>query len=136
MSDDVQLKMLELIEVAKRAFDNHLQTGTGGNISLRVNGSSTIIIKRNRVDFCGCTSDNLLVVDLDRKILRGSDKPSRDMVFHPGIYRTRLDVNGIVHVHSPMTTFQVGCSIPISLTKCNHSRVDTVRSHSEGLCLN
>jgi L-ribulose-5-phosphate 4-epimerase len=100
----IRSTMIELIEVAKRAFDTHLQTGTGGNISARVVGSGTVVIKPSGVGFSECNPDNLLVVDLYGKILKGSTQPSKDMPFHLGIYRVRPEVNGVVHVHSPWAT--------------------------------
>ena len=96
--------MIELIKVAKRAFDTRLQTGTGGNISSRVVGSDAVVIKPSGVGFSDCDPNNLLVVDLDGKILKGLTTPSKDMPFHLGIYRVRPEVNGIVHVHSPWAT--------------------------------
>lgn len=116
MMDDVtDSKMLELIEVAKRAFHAHLQTGTGGNISVRIESSDRVVIKPSGVGFNGCATDNLLVVDLEGNILRGSSRPSKDMPFHLGIYRVRPDVNGIVHVHSPWATAwaSLGEEIPV-----------------------
>ncbi len=100
----VHSTMLELMEVAKRAFNAHLQTGTGGNISARVAGGDAVVIKPSGVGFIGCDPDNLLVVNLEGNILKGSAKPSKDMPFHLGIYRVRPEVNGIVHVHSPWAT--------------------------------
>jgi L-fuculose-phosphate aldolase/L-ribulose-5-phosphate 4-epimerase len=96
--------MLELMEVAKRAFNANLQTGTGGNISARVAGSDAVVIKPSGVGFSTCNPDNLLVVDLEGNILKGSTKPSKDMPFHLGIYKVRPEVNGIVHVHAPWAT--------------------------------
>ena len=81
----VQSTMHELMEVARRAFNAHLQTGTGGNISARVLGGNAVVIKPSGVGFVGCTPENLLVVDLEGKILKGSAKPSKDMPFHMGI---------------------------------------------------
>jgi L-ribulose-5-phosphate 4-epimerase len=106
MTDEKAIRstMLELMEVAKRAFNVHLQTGTGGNISARVAGSNAVVIKPSGVGFSGCNPENLLVVDLEGKILKGSTKPSKDMPFHLGIYRVRPELNGIVHVHSPWAT--------------------------------
>ena len=109
----VQATMHELMEVAKRAFDTHLQTGTGGNISARVVGSNAVVIKPSGVGFIGCTPENLLVVDLEGKILKGSTKPSKDMPFHLGIYGVRPEVNGIVHVHSPWATAWAALGEPI-----------------------
>jgi L-ribulose-5-phosphate 4-epimerase len=100
----VQSTMHELMAVAKRAFDTHLQTGTGGNISARVVGSNAVVIKPSGVGFVGGNPEKPLVVDVDGKILKGSAKPSKDMPFHLGIYRVRPEVNGIVHVHSPWAT--------------------------------
>jgi L-fuculose-phosphate aldolase/L-ribulose-5-phosphate 4-epimerase len=100
----IRSTMLELMEIAKRAFNAHLQTGTGGNISARVAGSNAVVIKPSGVGFSECHPENLLVVDLEGKILKGSTKPSKDMPFHLGIYRVRPELNGIVHVHSPWAT--------------------------------
>ena len=106
MTDEKAIRstMLELMEVAKRAFNAHLQTGTGGNISARVGGSNAVVIKPSGVGFSECNPENLLVVDLEGKILKGSTRPSKDMPFHLGIYRVRPELNGIVHVHSPWAT--------------------------------
>lgn len=94
----------ELIAIAQRCSVRGLQTGTGGNISVRVAGRNEVIIKPSGVGFAECTAENLLVVDLHGAILRGTGKPSKDMGFHLGIYRVRDDVGGIVHVHSPWAT--------------------------------
>ena len=104
MEVDIHLKMTELMGVAKRAFNAHLQTGTGGNISVRLKQGDAVVIKPSGVGFYEVNEDNLLVVDLEGKILRGSAKPSKDMPFHLGIYRVRPEVNGVVHVHSPWAT--------------------------------
>jgi L-ribulose-5-phosphate 4-epimerase len=119
----IQSVILNLMEVAKRAFNNHLQTGTGGNISARVSGSDAVVIKPSGVGFSECTPDNLLLVDLEGKILKGSTKPSKDMPFHLGIYRVRPEVNGIVHVHSPWATAwaALGEEIPL-LTEQSRSK--------------
>jgi len=102
--NSIRSTMLELMEVAKRAFNANLQTGTGGNISARVAGSDAVVLKPSGVGFSACTPDNLLVVDLEGNILKGSTKPSKDMPFHLGIYKVRPEVNGIVHVHAPWAT--------------------------------
>ncbi|UCF91390.1 MAG: class II aldolase/adducin family protein [Desulfobacterales bacterium] len=104
MDPNTQNKMRELMAVAKRAFDVRLQTGTGGNISIRLQRNDRVVIKPSGVGFAECSEHNLLVVDLEGHILDGDAKPSKDMPFHLGIYRVRPEVNGIVHVHSPWAT--------------------------------
>lgn len=102
--NSILAKKRELMAVAKRCFERGLQTGTGGNLSIRCENPDQVVIKPSGVGFFECNEDNLLVVALDGTIVEGTGKPSKDMPFHLGIYRVRHDVNGIVHVHSPWAT--------------------------------
>ena len=133
---DRKEKMLELIRTAKRAFDAHLQTGTGGNISIRLKQGDSVAIKPSGVGFCECSLDNLLVVDLNGTILSGSTRPSKDMPFHLGIYRVRPEVQGIVHVHSPWATAwaALGEEIPTltAQAKAKLGRIPIVPSGPDG----
>ncbi len=121
VGSDATAKMRELMEVAQRSYQRGLQTGTGGNISIRLGQQDAVVIKPSGVGFAECAEDNLLVVDLHGTILQGTHKPSKDMDFHVGIYRARPDVQGIVHVHSPWATAwaSAGREIP---TLTVHSR--------------
>jgi L-ribulose-5-phosphate 4-epimerase len=105
----------ELMAVARRAFERGLQTGTGGNISVRVGSRNEVVIKPSGVGLAECNEDNLLVVDLEGTILRGHSKPSKDMDFHLAIYRVREDVGGIVHCHSPWATAWAASGRPMPL---------------------
>ncbi|MCG8510967.1 MAG: class II aldolase/adducin family protein [Rhodospirillales bacterium] len=125
---DILEKKRELIAIARRSFERGLQTGTGGNISIRLGQGDAVIIKPSGVGFAECSEENLQAVDLDGNVLDGdrSLKPSKDMPFHLGIYRVREDVNGIVHVHSPWATSwgSAGKEIP---TPTVHSRAKLKR---------
>ena len=98
---DIRAKKIELIGVAKRSFTTGLQTNSGGNLSVRLAERDAIVIKPSGVGFNECTEDNLMVCDLDGRILAGGGKPSKDLEFHCEIYRVRPEVEAIVHVHSP-----------------------------------
>ena len=79
--DKVEAKIKELMGMAKRCFELGLQTGSGGNISVRVD-ERRVVIKPSEVGFVECSPENLLLVDLDGNILKGTGKPSKDMDFH------------------------------------------------------
>ncbi len=102
--NEILAKKRELMAVAKRCFERGLQTGTGGNLSIRCANRDHVVIKPSGVGFFECDENNLLVVALDGTIIEGTAKPSKDMPFHLGIYSARDDVEGIVHVHSPWAT--------------------------------
>ncbi|MBC6408479.1 MAG: class II aldolase/adducin family protein [Rhodobacteraceae bacterium] len=93
-----------LIAIAQRCFALRLQTNAGGNLSVRLEGRAAILIKPSGVGFNECSRDNLQVVHLDGTIEDSPFKPSKDLGFHLGLYRTRKDIGAIVHCHSPWAT--------------------------------
>ena len=108
----------ELLKLHLELPKNQLVTWTGGNVSLRDPESKLVIIKPSGVMYPDLTADQMVVLDLDGKVIEGSLKPSSDTATHLYIYRQRQDVNGIVHTHSPYATAfaAVGKPIPAVLT--------------------
>lgn len=107
-----------LIELHLELPRNHLVVWTGGNVSVRNPESGHVIIKPSGVRYEDLTAEQMIVLDLDGKIVEGSLKPSSDTASHLYIYRHRPDVNGVVHTHSRYATAfaAVGRSIPVYLT--------------------
>jgi L-ribulose-5-phosphate 4-epimerase len=97
---------------------NQLVTWTSGNASGRDPASGLVVIKPSGVRYEMLTPENMVVVDLDGKVVDGMLKPSSDVHAHLYIYRHRLDINGVVHTHSTFATAfaAVGHSIPPVLT--------------------
>jgi len=97
---------------------NHLVTWTSGNISGRDPQTSLVVIKPSGVTYDQLTPENMVVVDLDGKVVEGVLKPSSDTFAHVYVYRHRPDVNGVVHTHSTFATAwaTVGKPIPVVLT--------------------
>jgi L-ribulose-5-phosphate 4-epimerase len=91
----------EFMAVARRLWDRGLLAGSGGNLSLRVGGTSHVMIKPSGVPNVDCRPETLLGVDLTGRVVIGQGRPSTDIGFHLGIYRARPDVEGIVHAHAP-----------------------------------
>ena len=101
---DQEAKSQLLIWAARRCFETRLQTNAGGNLSIRLENQDSILIKPSGIGFNECTPDNLQVAHLDGRVEPSSYNPSKDLDFHLAIYRARLDVNAIVHCHSPWAT--------------------------------
>jgi L-ribulose-5-phosphate 4-epimerase len=91
----------EFMAVAQRLWERGLLAGSGGNLSLRVSGTSHVMIKPSGVPNVDCRPETLLGVDLAGKVVIGQGRPSTDTGFHLGIYRARPEVQGIVHAHAP-----------------------------------
>jgi L-ribulose-5-phosphate 4-epimerase len=97
---------------------NNLVAWTSGNVSGRDPETGWVVIKPSGVLYPDLTPDKMVVLDLQGNVLEGALKPSSDTATHLYIYRQRMDVNGIVHTHSPFATAfaAVGKPIPPVLT--------------------
>lgn len=91
---------------------------TGGNVSARDPETGLVAIKPSGVRYEDLTPESMVVLNLDGKIVDGTNKPSSDTASHLYIYRHRPDVHGVVHTHSRYATAfaAVGWSIPVYLT--------------------
>lgn len=101
MTREITIFKEELIKAASRAYEIGLQTGNGGNLSCRVRGTDTVLIKGSGISFGECTHDNIVMVDYHGKVAEGEGKPSRELLTHLCIYQRRPDIGAIFHSHSP-----------------------------------
>ncbi len=97
---------------------NDLVKWTGGNVSGRDPETGLVVIKPSGVKYPDLKPEQLIVLDVDGKIVEGNLSPSSDTASHLYIYRHRPDVCGVVHTHSPYATAfaAVGKPIPVYLT--------------------
>ena len=65
----------DIVACARRAYDIGLQTGNGGNLSSRIDGTDRIIIKPSGYSFGECTTANLITVNLAGEQLDGEGRP-------------------------------------------------------------
>ena len=91
-----------------------LVTFTWGNVSGIDRESGLVVIKPSGVEYNGMSIDDMVVVDLDGKLVEGKWKPSSDTPTHVELYKAFLLCGGIVHTHSRWATSfaQAGRSIP------------------------
>lgn len=104
-------------EIARRGLAPH----TFGNASgiermdiARVGRGPLVVIKPSGVDYATMTPADLVITDLDGKIVEGKLRPSSDLDTHTLLYREFPQIGGIVHTHSEFATSwaQAGRSIP------------------------
>ncbi|MBQ8743109.1 MAG: L-ribulose-5-phosphate 4-epimerase [Clostridia bacterium] len=91
-----------------------LVTFTWGNVSAIDRESGLVVIKPSGVEYDKMVADDMVVVDLDGRIVEGRWKPSSDTPTHLELYKAFNEIGGIVHTHSRMATSfaQAGRSIP------------------------
>lgn len=108
----------ELVKLHLELPKNNLVTWTSGNVSIRDRETGYVVIKPSGVTYEDLRADDMVVLDLNGKVIEGKLKPSSDTASHLFIYRHRPDVFGVVHTHSPYATAFAanGMSIPVYLT--------------------
>jgi L-ribulose-5-phosphate 4-epimerase len=83
---------------------NDLVVWTAGNVSARVPGADLLVIKPSGVRYDEITPDNMVVTDLEGKLVEGELSPSSDTAAHAYVYRHMPHVGGVVHTHSTYAT--------------------------------
>jgi L-ribulose-5-phosphate 4-epimerase len=97
---------------------SNLVAWTSGNISGRLAGSSTMVIKPSGIMFEDLRPENMCVVDVETLQNHSKYKFSSDTATHAYIYKNMPEVGGIVHTHSGYATAwaAIGKEIPCFLT--------------------
>lgn len=87
---------------------------TWGNVSAIDRDKGLVVIKPSGVSYDDMKADDMVVVDLDGKVVEGSLKPSSDTPTHLVLYKAFKNIGGVVHTHSSWATSwaQAGKSIP------------------------
>jgi L-fuculose-phosphate aldolase len=93
----------EIARVSRRMSDSGLVAGTEGNVSART-PSGDVLITASGLDYALMGPEDVVLVDLDGRVLEGSFEPSVETPMHTGIYRSRPETHGIVHTHARYST--------------------------------
>jgi L-ribulose-5-phosphate 4-epimerase len=106
-------------EIARRGLAPH----TFGNASGidRSGPEPLVVIKPSGVDYVTMTPGDLVVTNLDGKIVEGSLRPSSDLDTHTYLYREFPGIGGIVHTHSEFATSWAQAGQPIPCLGTTHA---------------
>jgi L-ribulose-5-phosphate 4-epimerase len=75
-----------------------------GHVSARLPGTDRFLIPMRDSSRAGITADDILIADLDGKVLEGEGPCPAETQIHAGVYRAREDVQVVGHGHPPMST--------------------------------
>ena len=91
---------------------------TSGNVSARDPKTDFVVIKPSGISYDELSPDNLVVVNLNGKIIEGRLKPSVDTATHLYIYKHMPEVMSVIHTHSTYASAfaVIGKPIPVYLT--------------------
>jgi L-ribulose-5-phosphate 4-epimerase len=94
----------EVLEANLELVRRGLVIYTFGNASGFDRATGLIVIKPSGVPYERMTAADMVVADLDCRIVEGTLKPSTDLDTHAAIYRAFPSVGGVAHTHSRHAT--------------------------------
>ncbi len=98
-----------------------LVTFTWGNVSGIDRETGLVVIKPSGVSYEGMLPEDMVVVDLDGKVVEGKWKPSSDTPTHVVLYKAFPKCGGIVHTHSRWATTFAQAKREISAMGTTHA---------------
>jgi len=111
MLEELKIKVCEAnLELVKHG----LVIFTWGNVSAIDRESGLVVIKPSGVSYDDMKPSDMVVVDLEGKVVEGALRPSSDTPTHVVLYREFPEIGGVVHTHSTYATAwaQAGVDIP------------------------
>jgi L-ribulose-5-phosphate 4-epimerase len=81
-----------------------LVVSTFGNASGIARDQALIVIKPSGIPYDQMKPEDLVVTDLQGKVIEGTMRPSSDLPTHAALYRVFASIGGIAHTHSEYAT--------------------------------
>lgn len=92
----------EIVRVGKLLYDRGLVQLCGGNISICDRETGMVAIKPSGKAYIDMRPEDVIIIDLNGKVIEGNSKPSIETPMHTEIYKARPDIKAIVHCHPPL----------------------------------
>ena len=88
-----------------------LVTLTWGNVSGIDREKNLVVIKPSGIEYDKMTKDDMVVLNIEGKIVEGDKRPSSDTPTHIELYKAFKNIGGIAHSHSENSTiFAQACA--------------------------
>ncbi len=88
-----------VLNACREMVKSNLTVGSWGNISLRTEDGN-VVITPSGTNYSKSLPEDMVITDIEGKIIDGKMKPSSERLMHYKIYKNRHDVMAIVHTHA------------------------------------
>lgn len=102
--DQIKKLKLEVLETAKKAYDEKLMAGTSGNLSCYLPECGYMAITPSSYSYAIMEEKDIVVIDLEGNRIEGWLNPSSEWRMHAELYKHLPHVRAVVHTHSPYAT--------------------------------
>ncbi|MGF9889459.1 L-ribulose-5-phosphate 4-epimerase [Priestia megaterium] len=94
---------------------------TWGNVSAIDRDSGLFVIKPSGVTYEKMTAQDMVVVDLDGRVVEGELNPSSDTLTHAVLYKHYPQIGGIAHTHSTWATIWAQAGLDVQAMGTTHA---------------
>jgi L-fuculose-phosphate aldolase len=101
-----------VLATAKEMAAKGLVEGTAGNISAR-QADGNVCITPSSIDYREMELEDLVVVDMESKVVAGERSPSSELLLHLAVYNAFDDVGSVIHSHPVYATMFAVARQPI-----------------------
>jgi L-ribulose-5-phosphate 4-epimerase len=111
----------EVLEANLELVRRGLVLYTFGNASGIDRGEALVVIKPSGVPYETMTPADLVIADLEGKIVEGGLRPSSDLPTHLTLYKAFPEIGGVTHTHSRYATAWAQARKPIPCFGTTHA---------------
>ncbi len=94
----------EVLETARSLKKYGVIWMAGGTVCARDPESSRVVVTPSGMDYDELTPADMIVTDMDMRVIDGKHRPSVAMNLWTAILHARPDIHAVVHTHSPYAT--------------------------------
>src|SRR3954452_13704169 len=111
----------EVLEANLELVHRGLVIFTFGNASGYDRERNLVVINPSGVEYDKLAPEDLVITDLEGKIVEGALRPSSDLATHLALYKAFAGVHGVVHTHSRYATAWAQANLGIPCFGTTHS---------------
>ena len=94
----------QVVRVGREALRTGVVHGTAGNMSVRDPASGLVAISPSGMPYPTIKPKDVVIVDLDGRVVEGARTPSSETPLHTMVYRHHPRIGAIVHTHAHYST--------------------------------
>ncbi|MFX1410636.1 MAG: NAD(P)-dependent oxidoreductase [Promethearchaeota archaeon] len=105
-NEEINYLRKKIVDFCKKLLNEGHIIGSAGNVSVRIKDKEIefVLITPSNVRYDEMKPEDILIIDMEGKVIEGERNPSVEKKMHLGIYKEREDVNAIIHAHSIYST--------------------------------
>jgi len=113
-----------------RMLSEGITIGTWGNVSCRDTETGLVYLSPSGMPYKELKDDDIIVVKTDGTVVEGCRKPTIETSMHLAIYRSRPEINAVIHTHPIYSTAfsSMGEDIPLFLDEAAQVMGDVCRT--------